>query len=136
MAVVRWIFHDPYTDPVETWTVPINPNTMTSPFRDKNVSTQVTTAVNGKTLLFEGNAAPAQWQFGGVILDHDHYQELLRWINKRNRIQITDHFGRQMWAYLLSYKPDPRRALGRYWKHDYTIDAIVLSAPTAPTVTS
>jgi hypothetical protein len=130
--VQRWVFSDPYAS--ETWTVPINPREMDSPFFEKNVSTRVTTAVNGRVLLQEGSPQPREWSFSGAILTAEHYAELKRWVEKRNRITITDHFGRIIECYLLHFDPQPKRSLGKYWRHDYTVRALVTKAPTAPTV--
>ena len=121
-AVLRWVFDDG----TEEWTVPINPNEMTSPFPTKNVSVQGTVRVTGKPIVFEGNIRPAEWQFSGVILDSDHYSKLLAWANKRRRIWITDHFGRLLDVYLTGFKPTPKRSQ-RYWRHDYEITALVFS---------
>ena len=130
--VARWVFHDPYLP--ETWEVPINPREMSSPFAEKAVSLRQTTAVDGRALLFEGSAAVPDWTFTGVILDPGHYANLLKWSEKRNRIQITDHFGRMIVCYLTKFEPTPKRAVGRYWRHEYTMTALVLEKPTSPTV--
>lgn len=130
-SFLRWVFHDPYLS--ETWEVPINPREMSSPFAEKNVTTLGTTAIDGKVLLFEGAASPAQWTFAGRILDPDHYAQLLYWSEKKNRIRITDHFGRNIVCYLQKFEPTPKRAANHYWSHDYTMTALVLVPPTAPT---
>jgi hypothetical protein len=135
MAMVqRWQFHDPYASPAETWTVPINPREMDSPFFAKNVTSRVTTAVNGQALMFEGAAEPHEWTFSGAILTAEHYAELKRWVDKNNRVRITDHFGRTLEVYLLAFAPTPKRSLGKYWRHEYTVRALVTKSPTAPTV--
>lgn len=131
MAVRRWVFTDPYTN--ETYTVPLNPREMTSPFADLNISQRHTTAVDGRALLFEGSSPPANWQFSGAILDANHYAALLAWKEKRRRIRITDHYGRQIEVLLVSFNPTPKRSLGKPWRHEYTMDALVLAKPTAPT---
>jgi hypothetical protein len=129
--VKRWVFHDPVTN--ETWTVPINPNEMGTLFPEKNIMVQVTSAVDGQALLFEGQSSPVSWEFSGVILTVAHHQELLRWSRKRNRIRITDHYGRVIECYLTKFAPVPKRSQ-RKWKHDYTMSAIITKTPTAPTM--
>lgn len=143
VGVQRWRFRDPALEGVwlpseeqwkYEWTVPINPNEMSSPFGEKNVSVRVTSAVDGRALLFEGQAPPPNWTFGGAILDASHHERLLFWSEKRNRVIIRDHFGREIVCYILSFEATPKRSAGRYWRHDYTVTALVLKKPSAPTV--
>lgn len=124
MAVVRWIFDDPVTG--EKYTAHINPNEMGTLFPQKNITTQVTTAIDGKVLLFEGKAAPVQWEFSGFILKPEHYDKLKEWVYDRNyKIRITDHFGRVIVVYLTAFEVVPQRSMQHYWRHGYTIRAIV-----------
>lgn len=130
--VMRWALYDPHNG--ESWIMPINPREMSSPFPEKAVSLRQTTAIDGRALLFEGSSTVPDWTFSGRILTADHYAQLLYWSQKRNRITITDHFGRIIPCYLLKFDPTPKRAINRYWSHDYTMTAMVLEAPSAPTV--
>lgn len=132
-GVQRWRFVDPYTG--ENWTFPHNPSAMSSPFPTRNITTKVTTAVDGQALMFEGNTSPTEWTFQGVTLDPAHYESLRAWVydNKRRRIHVFDHFGRQITCVLQSVSFTPKRAVNRYWKHDYEVKAIVISVG-APSV--
>lgn len=132
MAVQRWVFTDEYN--VESWTVPQNPAQMSSPFGEKAVSMRTSTAVDGQVILFEGNTPAHQWDFSGSIRTPAHYAELKRWVEKKNRIVITDHFGRTIPCYLLGFAPEPKRSLNVYWRHDYTVKAIITGPIGAPTV--
>lgn len=126
MPVVRWIMEDPVTS--ETYTVHINPNEMTSLHPKKNITSRVTTAIDGKTMLFEGRAEPVEWQFSGAVLEYAHYDALKDWVyNKNYRIRIRDHWGRIIVCYLTGFDPTPKRSLQHYWRHQYTITAIVFS---------
>lgn len=128
MAIRRWTF----SGEGETWTVPQNPREMSSPFPTRNVSGRST--VGGRTLLTEGSTPPANWQFGGSIRSREHYDELRRWVyEKKQRVTITDHFGRQIVCVLISFEPVPKRSVNVYWRHDYSIKAIVVSVSN-PTV--
>lgn len=128
--VRRWIYTDPYVP--ETYTVPINPREMGSLFAEKPVTSRQTSARDGQALLFEGSAPPAPWTYSGTILDSAHYAELLRWSQKGNRITITDHYGRVIPIYLVRFDPTPKRSMGKPWRHEYTMSALVLGAPSAP----
>lgn len=136
-AFLRWKFVDPYdTDPLTNeYIFPRNPRTMTNPFPQKNISVATTTAVGGKGLLFEGNTGPYEWSFGGDILEPAHYEALRSWTYDRmNRIYIDDHFGRRFTVVLQTFSPEPKRAVGKYWRHTYQEKCIVVVPPTAPTV--
>lgn len=129
MAVYRWSFHDPATG--ETYVFEQNPNQMTSPFPNRKITSQTTTALNGRTIFVEGNADAVDWSFGGSIRSKQHYEALRSWVYddngvaKRRRIVITDHFGRTITCMLTSFNPTPKRAVNVYWRHDYEIKALV-----------
>lgn len=129
MSVVRrWVF----TAEGQTYTVPMNPESMQSLFSERQVTGKATLA--GRVLLTEGVQPPTQWQFSGQILDADHYEALRHWVyDIKQRVVITDHFGRKIQCVLTSFAPEPKRAVGRYWRHTYTVKALVLSvgAPSA-----
>jgi hypothetical protein len=149
-TVKKWVFFDPY-DPnpaTNRWVVPINPNEMTSPFPQRQVTSRFTTAIDGRVLLFEGSPKPADWTFKGAIFNASHYDLLRSWVyDRRRRIIITDHFGRDIACVLQNFNPTPKRAVtgsqggengrGMYWRHDYEVTALVIAVgrPTVvPTV--
>lgn len=135
-AHLRWRFEDPYDSDPETnsYTFPINPNQMSSPFPEKAISAMTTTAIGGVPLVWQGNTPPKSWTFGGEILDAAHYEALRSWTYDRNRrLYLFDHFGRRLILVMQSFDPAPKRAVGRYWRHTYTCTALVLSVG-APTV--
>jgi len=133
--VIRWVFHDP-TGADPDYTVPINPNVMSSIYPKKTMTMETTTAVNGKVLLWQGMTKPVEWSFGGEILDETHFENLRHWVYDKNyRIQITDHFGRVLKVVLESFEPTPKRAINVYWRHQYTVTGILISAGP-PTVLS
>lgn len=133
--VLRWVFTDPYVP--ETWTTPINPYEMTTIFPEKNIQIAASTATDGQTLLFEGATPPTNWEFTGHILDREHHDELLRWSEKKNRISITDHFGRVIPVYLVHFDavPQPAPQRPKRWRHSYTMKCIITGKPTSGTVT-
>ncbi len=130
-AFKRWKMYDANS----TYTFPINPSGMTSPFGERNIHTKSSTAVDGKVLLFEAARQPPEWTFTGTILDPAHFEALRSWTYDRlgRRVVITDHFGRNLVVVLKKFDPVPKRSLGRYWRHEYTMTAIVISI-SAPTV--
>lgn len=130
LARVPWVFTDPYDpDPAtNTYQPPINPNKMTSLFPERALTQAVTTAIDGQVIFFEGQAKPQQWQFSGAIFDADHYDMLRSWVyDRRRRVTVTDHYGRDIICVLTKFDAQPVRANGKYWRHDYTISATVVS---------
>lgn len=128
----RWELHDSTGD---SYVFVPNPNKMTTPFPTRNITMQSTTAVDGKVLLFEGTAQPVQWTFGGDIQDHVQYEALRSWVYDRTgrRVWLFDHFGRRITLVLTGFAPEPVRAVGKYWRHGYTVTAIVIKVG-APSV--
>lgn len=126
---LRWRFEDPF-DPYlsNTYTFALNPNAMTSPFPRRNITARGTTAINGRTLLTEGQRQPTEWTFSGDFLDPNHYEALRSWVLDRmgRRLYLYDHFGRKMTVVPLQFDPTPKRVIARYWRHTYTITCLVL----------
>lgn len=128
-AFKRWTI----SDATETYTFTVNPNAMTSPFPERNILLKATTAIDGQVILMEGARAATNWTFSGDILDHTQYEALRSWVLDRvgRRVVVADHFGRNLVCVLTKFDPTPKRAVGRYWRHTYTISAIVISVGAA-----
>ncbi len=119
--VLRWKFRSGN----ETWTVPQNPSSMTSPFGNRNVTAKFSTG--GQVLLTEGAVQPAAWSFEGTVRSKEHYEELRRWVyDVKERVIITDHFGREILCVLLGFEATPKRSNNVYWHHQYKVNALVL----------
>lgn len=133
MPTKRWIFTD--TVAPETWTVPINPREMDSVFPVKSFNVQTVVGTDyARPIVMGGSMPPQPWAFRGAILDAAHHESLRHWVyDKGYRIQIEDHFGRKIHCLLQSFAPTPKRAVGRYWRHEYEVTALVFSVG-APTV--
>ncbi len=133
--VRRWVMTDPYdtNSATNTYNFPRNPKEMTSLHAERAVSSMSTT--NHKILLFEGQTPAKQWQFSGPILDKQQFTDLTAWVyNRKRRVNINDHYGRNISCVLTSFDVVPKRRNGHYYSHEYTISALVLnvSAPTIP----
>lgn len=127
-TIKRWTFRAEG----QAYTVPVNPNAMTSLFPTRAITARTTTA--GAVLLFEGARQPAPWSFSGDILNAAHYEALRHWVyDIKQRVVISDHWGRDIECVLSSFAPVPKRALGKYWRHTYEISGTVLRVG-APTV--
>lgn len=124
-GIVRWHYYDPKTG--ENWTVPINPNEMTSPWSERNYIVKATTAgpAGGVPVVFEGVRQPRQWTFSGTTLDLAHHDELLRWAMKPNKVFITDHFGRTFAVMLDHFDAIPKQRASHMQRHTYTMRATI-----------
>lgn len=133
--VKRWKFIDAKeTDPAyKTYVFPRNPREMESVTEERAVSSMTTT--NGKVLLYEGATPARSWSFSGYFLHKTEADAMNYWVyHKRRRFQLIDHYGRTINLVLTSLDAVPKRRVGYYWSHDYTVNALVLSV-TAPTIT-
>lgn len=127
----RWVFNDPTdgADPA-TYTVPLNPNQMTSPYpAPRNLTTKTSTAVGGQPIVWEGQATPTEWTFQGTILTSDHLEAMLVWRAKNTITTITDHFNRTWTVYWEDFQPVPAGSTQYPNKHTYTAKVLVFGGP-------
>jgi hypothetical protein len=128
-SVYRWVLDDGQG---ETYTFPKNPATMGAVHRERALTAQGTTAVDGRDLLFEGRAAPREWSFSGTTHDYAHYEALRHWVyDKVQRVWITDHFGRRLTVVLRSLNATPVTRLNKYWYHEYEVTGLLLEVGPA-----
>jgi hypothetical protein len=127
--MLRWTFNDGST----TVTLDINPSSMDSPFFKRTISTQENCA-GTDYIVTEGAATAATMSFSGLIRFKAEYDRLFDWFlgqYSKQRIYITDHFGRELMCVPVSFDPKPRRNTMYYWAHDFTASVVVLSVGTA-----
>lgn len=129
-GVRRWVLQDTHTG--DAYTFEFNPSEMTSPHGAKRIEFAATTAVRGEKIAFEGSAEPVQWQFTGAIFTKAMHDELLYWSKKNNRVWLTDHLGRAWLIYITNYAPIPLRSVGKPWRHNYTVNALIFFGPVVP----
>jgi hypothetical protein len=100
---------------------------MDSPFTDRQITAGVSTG--GNILLTEGaQPANANWTFSGTLLTQEQYLSLASWVYQRQRrIYVYDHFGRRITCVLKKFDPKPKRSIQYYWRHEWTITAVVIS---------
>lgn len=128
----RWVFNDPTTgaDPA-TYTVPLNPDKMSSPFlAPRNLTVKTTTSVGGQPLVWEGQTPPTEWTFSGTCLDSDHLEAMITWRQKTAITTITDHFNRTWQVYWMDFQPVAAGSTQWPNKHTYTAKVLVLGGPT------
>lgn len=132
--IVRWIFEDPL-NANEVWTVPMNPNKMTSPYRGHSTTTTATSPITGQASGIRTPDVAVEWQFSGDLKSEAHFNQLLYWAGKPNRIYVTDHLGRKWLCFLTKFDPVPKgTSPTNQWRYTYTVSALVYGRAGEPLV--
>jgi hypothetical protein len=138
-GVQRWIFQDPTGTAypggtgdeldASSYIVPINPDKMTTPWVDKQITTEATVGIPGQPITWESNPQAPLWTFSGVILDGnpanaDSHLSILRYFaHVPYEIYIVDHFNRAWRVYIASFDPVPAQTVQHMYRHTYTMTA-------------
>lgn len=125
----RWRLYDPVAN--ETWEMPINPDS-SQPLASQGrqfAFARGGVAGDTRTRSF-ATTTLRDWSWGGAIRSRAHHDELLRWKQKTNPVELTDHLGRQMLIYITKFDPtDKRASAGSKWRMRYTMSVKVLAGP-------
>lgn len=117
-----WTFYDPVL--AVTYSPPIGPDRMTSPFSERSLTSRATTSHRGQAITWQGSPTPVAWSFSGRLLTQAHYEALQAWYAKPNRIRITDHLTRTYECFITDFSPEPQRAGDNFWSHRYTMSTL------------
>jgi hypothetical protein len=125
-VTVRWRFVEVETG--EQYTVPINPDSMSSPFHDRQFTTSFGSRAGGNRLrTIERPAPPKEWEFGGVIRTKAHHDALDVWAKKPGLINVYDHLGRAFQVVFTAFEPVDRQPTPQTpWRMRYVMNALVL----------
>lgn len=124
MARIPWVLRDPIT--LEEYEFEVNPNDGGSLQYQKNIGYTVTTAPNGKVIMYEGRDEAKTTTVSGVILSQDQYEEMIEWFSKRYQVELEDDLGRIMSIYITSFEPKRVRSARVPWRHDYSLTFTIL----------
>jgi len=124
MALVRWRFDDP-TD-ASSYTFDMNPNEGGTPTLKKNMSYQNTAGPNGVVLAFEGRDNVETLTVSGVLKEEVQLIAFQTWYAKRHQITVTDDLLRVFTIYITGFNATRKRSIAYPWKHDYTLEYIIL----------
>lgn len=123
---LRWALID-HSVP-ETWVMPINPDSMSSPVMKRR---QLTFG-NGyrqdtRVRTFERPAPAMEWEWSGVIRTQEHYDQLVHWAEKGVAVVVQDHLGRVFRVFITDFLPTDRTPTHRTsWRMRYTMKARIL----------
>ena len=120
---VPWVFSDPSTG--DEYEFAINPLDASVPDSVRNVTTQYTTG--GIPINFEGRPQPGTMSLSGTILSEDHYNAMVDWTRKTKQINVQDDLGRSYWIYITTFNPTRQYVPEYPWRHEYSMEAVVLS---------
>lgn len=124
--MTRWTLTDPATS--ETWEMPINPDTATSPHAPKSIKTAYgIRSGEDRVRSFKGVASAKSWEWSGVIRTEAHYETYVTWAAKPGEIHVTDHLGRTWEVFIEAFVPEERKPTKTTpWRYRYTVRALVM----------
>lgn len=122
----RWIFTE--VDTGQTYTVPINPDSMSSPFLDRQMANASGVRAGYDRLrTIELPPEAKEWTFGGVIRTKQHHDDLRTWSKKPGLVNVTDHLDRTFQVVFVSFEPTDRSPTPNVpWRLRYVMTALVL----------
>lgn len=107
MPTIRWTLVEQATG--ETWTMPINPNSMSGlPMTKQLANVNWTRQGDRRLRTFQSRTPAEPFEWSGVILTYQHYQDLLTWSRKAGVIVVTDHLERTFEVIIQSFVPETK----------------------------
>lgn len=129
-GVHRWVWQDAKPGGLGSWVMPINPTTMSNPHVRKTVSETHTTAVNGRSHIYEAQPS-LEWEFSGYCPDFRFYEKMLGYSEINRRFYIIDHRNRA-WIVTVEHfdlqaRKRQRDDAGKWndWAGDYTVRVVL-----------
>lgn len=123
----HWTFTDPITS--EVWTVPINPDSMTSPEKPAKALQVARQGLRVATL--ETKPTSWSWDFSGAIRTQAHHDALADWAGRDHAVLISTHLGRQYRVFITDFEPaEPPKPSRLPWRMRYTMKTLILERVT------
>lgn len=122
----RWVLTDAVAG--ESWTMPINPDSMVPvPLKIRVMTFAGGWRRDQRVRTFVGKSDTPDWGWSGVIRSQAHYDELVRWTKKTNEITVTDHMSRTYVVFLTAFDPTDRPpSRSTQWRLRYSMKAKLL----------
>jgi len=120
----RWQLYDPVA--LDTFHFSHNPATMTSMAQSHATKSLATSPIDGKVRSARTPDKPFVWSFSGKLRTQAEYDALDAWVNRPNRLRVTDHFGRVHEVLGQHFSPTPVEKSGvpNPWLFGYTVDTL------------
>lgn len=122
--MIRWQLFDPVAG--ERVIFVHNPRVMTSMAQPHTTKSLATSPIDGKVRSARTPDKPFVWSFSGKLRTQGEYDALLDWVNRPNRLQLTDHFGRvhEILGQRFSPTPVEKSGVRNPWLFAYTVDCL------------
>lgn len=127
----RFVLQDPAPGGDE-YVLPRNPTSMTSPFPDNVLSTDVTTAPDGQILTWEGARQVKEWSWSGYLDTEEQLETMLAFQQLNHRFFVLDHRNRAWVVSFESFDPEPVRNVDVPWAHSYKATLFIYDGPLEP----
>lgn len=121
MSLIRWTLTDTVTAAV--WTFPINPNTMGSPFNQKQLTT--TPTVSGVPVTERAVPEPFEWTFGGHSRGKTMYDALVDWMGRGHVLVVSDHLAREFTILPTGVYFTERKSATEAWRFTYEVKSLM-----------
>jgi len=130
-AVTKWVVQDRSSGSLVSYTFPINPEEMTTPFPHKYLLLVPTTAPDGQPLTWEGAPRPHQWEFRGHIETQEFYDALAGFADSAYRYWLIDHRHRAWQVTFEAFEPTLRTRLDPLapWRATYSMRCFTYKGP-------
>lgn len=103
----RWTLKDTVTNDV--FSMPINPDSMTSPEPDRNLTFGASGFRNDRVRTYAVAPDAKEWQWGGVMRDKAHHDALHDYASRKVPVEVTDHLGRTYRVVITQFDVTDRR---------------------------
>lgn len=123
--MAKWTLTDNSTGSPVVFTFAINPNEFEPPGRTSSIVTELTTAPNGTTILFQGRDSSREANFSGAVLTESFYNGLDTQKDKHYPLVLTDDQG-NTWNVIFKSWRWTRLRRTNNWRYDYQATVLVL----------
>jgi len=123
MTLIRWTLTDTVTS--ATYTFPINPNVMATPFNAKQLTTSGI-GIGGQIVTQRTTPEPFEWTFGGHSRGKAMYDNLVAWMGCKHVCTLTDHLARSFSILPSGITFTERRSAIEAWRFTYEAKALML----------
>jgi hypothetical protein len=120
---------------LDSYTFVRNPASMTSLAGPHTTKSLATSPIDGKVRALRTPDHPFAWSFTGKLRTKAEYDAFTDWVNRPNRVLLTDHFGVTHQVLMQRFSPTPVEKSGGHnpWLFAYTIDTLMYAGTNVRT---
>jgi len=108
-----------------------NPSRMSSPFVVRSYTIDVTTSPEGQALIYESLPKTVDWDFAGFLDTEADLLAFAEYAALNRRFFCIDHRDRAWIITITDFDPQPKRAIGLPYAHNYTVRAVLFGEGAA-----